>query len=402
MMLILSTVLTGCLDNKSGPSGASPPPSVANVVSLTVDGGPSAATGQINHAYVSVQVCPPGSQSGCATIDHVELDTGSVGLRLVRSAMQAATLNLTANTDSQGQTVEECASFGGGDTWGPIAGADVTLAGEKASGVPVQILDDTSSGAAPPATCGANGTLINDVNSLGANGLLGVGVFLQDCGSACVAPQAPLPLYYGCTSAGVCTAENIALSGQVANVVAAFSSDNSGVLVKLPSLVNANGDATVQGELIFGIATQTDNALPATGLVVLTADGNGEFTTTYNGVALPSLIDSGNVDYAFDDANIPVCDTGAYVGFYCPAVAPQNLSAVNASAGSGGGATSTINFAILDPNSFVAGAAALGGLAGGRGSTRFSWGLPFFYGRNIYLGFEQRVSGSNTGPYYAY
>lgn len=397
----LAATLAACLNNKSGPSGASPPPATANVVTLMVDTGPSAAGGQINHAYVSVQVCPHGSQSGCATIDHVMLDTGSIGLRLVSSVMQTASLTLTPSTDSQGHTIEECASFGGGDTWGAIASADITLAGERASGVPVQILDDTSATATPPTTCGANGTLINDVASLGANGLLGVGVFIQDCGTACVAPQTPLPLYYGCDSAGVCTAENIALTAQVTNVVAAFASDNNGVLVSLPNLVNANGDATVQGELIFGIGTQNDNALPATGLTLLATDGNGDFTTTYNGVALPSLIDSGNVDYAFDDANIPVCVAGAYVGFYCPAVAPQNLSAINASVGSGG-ATNTVNFALLDPNSFVAGATALGGLGGGRGSTRFSWGLPFFYGRTIYVGFEQRVSGGNTGPYYAY
>lgn len=399
-MLLLATMLAGCFGNRSG-TGASPPPPVANVVTVTIDGGPAAGSGQFNHPYVSVKVCPPGSQSGCATVDHVLLDTGSVGLRLVRSVLQSASLTLASSMDAQGQTLEECASFGGGDTWGPIAAADITLAGEQALNVPIQILDDVSSAAPPPVTCGGNGTLINDVASLGANGVLGLAVFIQDCGSACVAPATPLPMYYGCAGGGTCAAENVALASQVTNVAAAFGSDNNGISLRLPNLVNANGDATVQGELTFGIATQSDNGLPATGLTMLAADGNGEFTTTYNGTPLPSLFDSGNSDYAFDDATLPVCDTGSFIGYYCPAVAPQNLSAIVAGAGSGG-VSSTVSFAVLDPNSFVAGAAAYGGLAGGGGSTRFSWGLPFFFGRTVYIGFEQRASGTISGPYYAY
>ena len=63
---------------------------------------------------------------------------------------------------------------------------------------------------------------------------------------------------------------------------------------------------------------------------------------------------------------------------------------------------STVNFAIADPNTFVAGAAAFIDLAGGGGSTNFTWGMPFFYGRKIYIGIEQRVAGIYTGPYYAY
>ena len=59
----------------------------------------------------------------------------------------------------------------------------------------------------------------------------------------------PLPLYYGCTAAGVCTAENVALDAQVTNPVAMFAADNNGIIVKLPNLQNANGDASVQGEV---------------------------------------------------------------------------------------------------------------------------------------------------------
>ncbi len=401
--LLAASLLSGCIrgSNPAGPTKTGTP--TPNTVALTVDTGPAAATGQINHAYVTMKICASGSTTQCANIDHILLDTGSTGLRLVRSVLASATVTLAAETDAQGQVIEECMTFGGGQTWGPVALADVTVAGEIAAKLPVQIMDDTNAGAPPPATCGANGTLINAVSGFGANGVLGVGVFAEDCGTACVSPATPLPVYYGCTTAGACSAENVALASQVTNPVAQFAADNNGVIVSLPNLLNANGDASVQGELIFGISTQSDNTLPATGLTVLGADARGNFTATYNGSAtvLPARIDSGTDSYSFNDPAIAVCSTGSYVGYYCPAVAPQSLFAVNTGVG-GYNATNTVDFAIADPNSFVANAAAFSGLGGGGGSTSFTWGMPFFYGRKVYFGIDQRASGTYIGPFYAY
>jgi hypothetical protein len=403
--LLAASLLSACIrsNNPTAPSNNPPVSITPNTVTLTVDAGPSAATGQINHAYVTIKVCAPGSQTQCASIDHILLDTGSSGLRLVRSPLVAGGVTLAAETDAQGQAIEECMTFTGGQTWGPVAPADVTLAGEIAAKLPVQIMDDTSAGAPPPATCGAGGTLINGVSGFGANGVLGVGVLAEDCGSACVSPATPLAFYYGCTTAGVCTAENVALADQVTNPVAMFTTDNNGIIVNLPNLQNANGDVSVQGELIFGIATQSDNALPASGLTVLGADAHGNFTATYNGgtTILPARIDSGTDSYSFNDPTIAVCSSGAYVGYYCPAVAPQSVFAVNTGAGANN-ATNTVDFAIADPNSFVANATAFIDLGGGSGATTFTLGMPFFYGRKVYFGIDQRVAGTYTGPFYAY
>jgi len=406
LIAIMATagLLSACLGNHSStPTSATPPPPVVNTMTVTVDSGPAAAPGAINHAYVTVRVCVPGSTTACANVDHVLLDTGSWGLRLVRSVLAAGTVTLSAETDSQGRAIEECETFGGGQTWGPVALADVTLAGEVAAKLPVQIMDDTNAGAPPPATCGANGTLLNTVAGFGANGLLGVGVFAQDCGAACVNAASPLPVYYGCTAAGACTAENLALVDQVTNPVAAFAADNNGLSINIANLVNANGDASVQGQLTFGLGTQADNALPATGLTVLGANASGDFTATYNGgsTVLPALIDSGTDAYVFNDPTIVVCSTGSFVGDYCPAVAPLNVFAVNTGVGTNN-ATSKVDFAVQDPNTFVASAAAFEGLAGGGGATNFVWGMPYFYGRTIYIGIDQKVSGAYTGPYYAY
>ncbi len=402
--LLAAGLLSGCIGGKSPTApGSNPVSTTQNTLSLTIDAGPAAATGQINHAYVTVKVCAPGSQTQCASIDHVLLDTGSSGLRMVRSVLVSGGVTLAAETDAQGQAIEECMTFGGGQTWGPVALADVTLADESATKLPVQIMDDTNAGAPPPATCGASGTLINGVSGFGANGVLGVGVFAQDCGAACVNPATPLALYYGCTTAGVCAAENIALASQVTNPVAMFGADNNGIIVNLPNLQNANGDMSVTGQVIFGIATQADNALPAVGLAVLGADAKGDFTATYNGgtTVLPALIDSGTDSYSFDDPAMAVCSSGAFVGYYCPTVAPRSVFAVNTGVGTNN-ATNRVDFAVADPNSFVANATAFIDLAGGGGSTRITWGMPFFYGRKVYIGIDQRVSGTFTGPFYAY
>jgi hypothetical protein len=401
--LAAPALLCACLGNNNATTTPGAPPPVLNTMAVTVDSGPAAAPGQINHAYVTVKVCSPGSQAPCAYIDHVLLDTASWGLRLVGSVLAANSIALSAEHDAQNQTIEECMTFGGGQTWGPVVLADISMAGEVAAGVPVQVMDDSAAGAPPPPTCGANGTLINDVSGFGANGVLGIGVFVQDCGAACVAAATPLPIYFGCTGAGTCTAENVALSAQVTNPIALFAADNNGVIINLPNPQNANGDATVSGEMTFGLATQADNALPLTGLTVLGADSNGEFTATYNGgtTALPALLDSATDSYAFDDPSIAVCATGAFIGYYCPVVSPQSLFAVNTGAGANA-AVSTVQFAVADPSAFVVGASAFINLGGGGGSMSLTWGLPFFYGRKIFIAIEQRSGGGFTGPYYAY
>jgi len=402
-IFVAASLLTACRGGTGTPAFSGAPAPVPNVVVLIVDAGPTAAAGAVNHAYVTVNVCASGSQTQCANIDHVLLDTGSNGLRLVASVLAAHKIALTPLSDAAGNTLEECMSFVGGQTWGPVALADVHLAGETATKLPVQVMNDTSSGAPPPATCGANGTLINGVSGFAANGVLGIGVFEQDCGQSCVAPATPLPLYYGCTAAGACAAANVPLTDQVTNPVALFAADNNGVVVTLPNLQSANGDPSVQGTLVFGIATQPDNSLPSSGITVLGTDAAGDFRTAYNGAAtgIAALIDSGTDSYAFSDPSIAVCASGAFVGYYCPAVAPLSLSAVNTGVGANA-TSSTVDFALADPNSFVAGATAFIDLGGGGGSATFTWGMPFFYGRAIYVGFDQRPAGLYTGPYYAY
>jgi hypothetical protein len=223
-------------------------------------------------------------------------------------------------------------------------------------------------------------------------------------------------MYYGCATNVSCTPENIPLTAQVTNPVAFFAADNNGVIVNMPNLMNANGDASVSGQIIFGLGTQSDNALPATGLSELGTDAQGRFSTNFNGstTAEPALIDSG-ADAFFlgttSDPNLVSCtglppQNGAWIGYFCPTVAPESVFAVNTSAASTSAVvvsgSDTVNFAIDDPNTFSGVSGAFINLAAGGGGTTFNFGMPFFYGRKIYIGIEGKAAGSITGPYFAY
>jgi len=167
-----------------------------NVEPLIVDGGPSGLpTPTVNVPYISVTVCLPGTTT-CQTIDHVTVDTGSVGLRLMSSVV---TISLPALTDASSHPLAECLQFASGSTWGSVVTADVKLptSGERATSVNVQLIGASSAGS-PPSGC--TGTPINTVDTFGANGIIGVGPFVNDCDTTgdCE-PGVQSAKYYSCT-----------------------------------------------------------------------------------------------------------------------------------------------------------------------------------------------------------
>jgi len=110
-----------------------------------------------------------------------------------------------------------------------------------------------------------------------------------------------------------------------------------------------------------------------------------------------SFIDAGSNAYYFTDGAIPACADRA--AFYCP---PANLTR-QASIQGTNGAVATISFDVDNADSdFAANAAALPGLAGPAASSQansFDWGLPFFYGRNVYVAFEAGAPAGVVGPW---
>jgi hypothetical protein len=161
------------------------PPTPGNVVPITIDAGPVPSVSQINIAYVSVTVCTPGTSgptAACQTIDHVMLDTGSSGLRILNSALSPK-LNLPAVTNSNG-AIGECMVFADGITWGSVLTADVYMGGEVAPSIPIHVIGDKPGGVSGvPADCvsHSSGNIEDTQASLGANGILGVGLFVNDC-----------------------------------------------------------------------------------------------------------------------------------------------------------------------------------------------------------------------------
>src|SRR6202795_2943067 len=190
----------------------------SNVQAITVNTGP--AGNYANGAFTSVTVCTPGTTS-CHTIDGVLVDTGSSGLRLLSSALTS--VSLPQQKALNGNPVVECLPFVTGFTWGPVEAADIQIAGEKASSVPIQVISGTAYPV--PTACANQGSSQDTLTALGANGILGVGLFAQDCGTACVTTGAANPaLYYECPASG-CVVAAEALSQQVANPVALFPTD---------------------------------------------------------------------------------------------------------------------------------------------------------------------------------
>lgn len=96
-------------------------------------------------------------------------------------------------------------------------------------------------------------------SSLGANGIIGLSSFKQDCGSSCVSSTSA-GYYYSCATSSSCTATTVALASQVLHPVSQFSSDNNGVVLVLPSIPSIGG-STATGLLYFGIGTQSNNTL---------------------------------------------------------------------------------------------------------------------------------------------
>lgn len=434
-----------------------------NVMQITVDGSLcSAATtadlGYLNKPCASVTICQPGTNN-CQTVSDVLIDTGSYGLRVFPSGTNAngssynlSSLNLPSVTQS-GQAVATCAQFlDGSALWGPVVQADVVLVtgGERASSIPIQLLN-ASYGGSVPADCdgGQAATAPSGTNPdgdyAGFNAILGIGLWTQDCGIDCdpayntsvaaTGIEASYYPYYTC-SGSTCSQALVSVANQVTNPVSAFPVNNNGLIFEVPS-ISSSGAASVSGSIILGIGTggNSNNAMSGSAHTYA-ADANADFATVFNGVTysdsssndaiMGSFIDSGSNSYLFvapsgvncclADSNGDVlsttgsCTSSDSSGWIC---ANYTGSATNegvdfstgAPTGSGVSASFSVeNFYTLTSGSgMVFSDLASADDASSSNPGTFDFGLPFFFGRNIYVGF-QRTSGTTlvSQPYWAY
>jgi hypothetical protein len=399
VLLNLATISCGG-GNPPGDASSSNTTTVAassNVVAVTVDAGPdSASAPTINTLYTTVTVCMPGSTTECLTIDNIQVDTGSYGLRILAPVL---TLSLPVTVASDGNSLVECTQFVDGYSWGPIASADVQIAGESASSVPVQVIG-SSNFATVPAACSSTGPAEDTVAQFGANGILGIGVFAQDCGAGCVSSAAP-GYYYSCSQT-TCLPIAASLASQVPNPVPLFTTDNNGTILVLPG-VAADGAASVSGSLIFGIDTESNNA-SGTQTVLALDPNTGNFTTAYNGTTLSdSFIDSGTNGIFFNDSTIPACTSTDFSGFYCPT---STLSLTATLTGLNNVST-TVDFSIANAQTLATNNPTFTAFVSLGGSypsstTTFDWGLPFYYGRRVATAIQGYTTSVATGPYVAF
>ena len=376
-----------------------------NTANISVD---SNVFGAVNAPFVSVTICSTSDTSTCMTIDHILLDSGSDGLRIFAQPQTTAalsTLNLTPQT-AGGDPIGECAQFVQGNTWGPIRFANVQVGGEVANNVAIQVIGDTSFIAAPSAcTTNATGPLMDTPSLFGANGVLGIGLGLQDCGPGCEA--AGYGYYFSCPSSG-CTEIGMPLANQLQNTVSLFASNNNGVIISLNS-VPAGGAVSATGTLTFGIDTASNNVSANTNTILV--NDYGAFTTTFEGQTYTnSYIDSGSNGIYFNPpTNQPITfctGSGDIVYFYCPVTTLSLTGQISGLTGST--AAATVNFNIANTSGlFASNNAVFNDLSGNAtdlssSQLTFDWGLPFFLGQNVYVAFEGAQTTKGTGPYFGF
>ncbi len=363
---------------------------------MTVEQEPAINTfPTVNLPYVTVTLCD--TLNHCQSIDHVILDTGSYGLRILASTLSGGNLQL-AHATMSGQNLAECATFVQSYTWGWVDYAQVQLAaGETTSSanVPVQVIDDLNQ-LTVPSSCSSTGSNMGSVYGLGGNGILGVGPFVQDGGS-----------YYQCATNTSCVSTTSAppTSEMVSNPVAFLPVDNNGIIVQLPAVSNL-GASYAYGTTTFGLGTGASIA----NFTALQEDSNGNFTATLSGgTQYPnSFIDTGsNRNYLTLPGTIPLNQAGDY--------APASYTAYTGSLTPSSGTTSTgstvtsgISFSIgvMDPtNSINQGMTALNDITDpglGGNNTLADLGVPFFYGQSIALVMSGSTVSEGTGPIAAF
>jgi hypothetical protein len=387
----------------------------ANVANLIIDAGPTAMTQPnstssiANAVYTTVTICVPGTQT-CTSVDHILVDTGSTGLRIISSALPA-NFTLPQRVDANNNPLAECIQFVDGYSWGALQTADLHISGETAKGLAIQVIGSANLNTIP-AACSNTGTARNTVQSFSANGVLGISNGAQDCGAGCVATNlngtAQNNLYYSCAMPQSCVSTTVPINAQIQNPITLFPTDNNGSAIVFPT-IDAQGALTVNGSLIFGIGTQSNNGLG--NAVALQVDpGAFEFTTQYAGSNYTeSYIDSGTNFYVVPNPNnmIPTCSNVAS-SFFCP-VSTLTLSATLMGRNAASSSTqfniaNASNLFNQNPNyTAFSNLGGPGGTSNSRSTNTFAWGAPFFFGKTVFTAIEGTTTPSSTlTPYVAF
>jgi hypothetical protein len=167
------------------------------------------------------------------------------------------------------------------------------------------------------------------------------------------------------------------------------------VIVQLPPVPDS-GAVSATGTLIFGIGTQSNNALDS-GFVKITVNSNGQFNTMYNGASVVGFIDTGSNMLYLPDSSLPVC-AGDYNAFFCP----SSTTAKSVTITGLDGTTTTLNFNVANAEALLTSPNYAFNDLSGPVSGEVDLGVPFFYGRHVAVAISGANTSAGVGPYVAF
>ncbi|MDB5822256.1 MAG: hypothetical protein JWR21_960 [Herminiimonas sp.] len=360
-----------------------------NVARITV--GRSLFGNAINIPYVDVTVCQPGTTT-CQTIDHVLLDTGSTGLRLIAPGVLRTDLDLPRLKSTSSKSLANCVQFADGSyLWGSLRTADVSIAGQTAQSITIQEAGDPATDfASIPGDCVGlrNG---GSVAALGVRGILGIGTLKVDC-AGCVA-DIKQKRYFECDGTG-CAPATVTLGQLLSNPVAGFATDNNGMSVIFPPVPDS-GVTSLSGALVFGIDTQSNNRLGTA--TAMRTSAIGALGTKYLNKTYASLLDTGSNSLVLPDAFLPTCINNPL--FVCPVVEFSQSAILR---GLDGVSSFAIDFLVRNFEKVSASViAVLDATVISTTEPLFVWGLPAFFGRTVFFALDGANAGGKVGPYVA-
>lgn len=388
-LVVTCTSIIAC---NGGANSSVANPRVNNSVNLVVDGGINGTA--LNRSYITLTICQVGT-SNCQTIDHIVVDSGSTGLRINQSALTVGGLTpLSYN----GAPIYQCMQYAAGYAFGPVVNLDLRIAGESAFNIPVQIFEYNNPDMVPNS-CSYGMPPANLATGFGANGIIGINPISNPNND--YTPGG----VYTCDSNTCTEVSNPNNIPQVLNInpIAAFVNDNNGAIFSLPKVSSAATMESQLGTLTFGLNTQDNNQVSNSVSKLLGSPNTdtwpvGFFIANTGSQNTVAMFDSGTPTYSMN-VPIPFC-TSPYDNVYCPANGPYTI--ISMLSGVYGGTliplTSTIvNYSYL--GGFTNVMPYLGqSIVSIPSVANTLYGLPAFFGNNIYLGFKGAGSSGSVTP----
>ena len=397
LLIILSACNSGSGSNTSNSTNPVPTPlptptSPNLMISVSQNNGSSNICGNLNIPCVTVTICSPTDSKSCQTVDNILIDSGSVGLRVFNTALGSLASDLPYET-SNDEDIGDCVGYGDySANWGPVVTAAISLGGQTTTqNVPMQIINASfvDKGTACLTSLGGGYKLATSPSQSGYNGILGVAPLVHDT----------VTNYFTCTSSQCTESMSLESSLLVSNPIAYLSeSYESGITFQFPA-IGANGASNVTGYAIFGVGSNNENTFESgVNIYPISINGNCRLficmqtllsgTSTHYG-----FLDTGSNFLYFDDIQIPKDSSSFYTPSSTITLSPNNLSI--------SGVIAT-NLNIANADNLLSNNNSAFDNIGANLSSYLDYGLPFFYGKTVYICFDGMTCNGTPGPYWAF